>query len=149
MWINELKVFVLGVIGAIGGFISYQLGGWNDVLTILIIFMLVDYVLGVVCAISNKSLKTENGGLSSKAGFNGLLRKGLMFLVVFLGAKLDTVIGSNFIMEAVVIAYILNETISIIENLGILGVPIPSIINKVIDILKKKEQEIGGDLDAK
>ena len=70
----------------------------------------------------------------------GLCRKGVSLLVVLVACRLDMIMGSNFIRDATVIAFIANETISIIENAGLMGVPIPSVITKAIEVLKKKSE---------
>ena len=76
----------------------------------------------------------------------GLCRKGVTLLVVLVACRLDLVMGSNFIRDAVVIAFIANETISIIENAGLMGVPIPKVIMRAIEVLKDKaESEVDGE----
>ena len=82
--------------------------------------------------------------LESRAGWKGLCRKGVTLLVVLVACRLDLVMGSSFIRDAVVIAFIANETISIIENVGLMGVPIPEVIVRAIEVLKQKtEDEVG------
>ena len=101
----------------------------------------VDYATGLIVAgVFHKSEKTENGALESRAGWKGLCRKGVSLLVVLVACRLDMIMGSNFIRDATVIAFIANETISIIENAGLMGVPIPSVITKAIEVLKKKSE---------
>ena len=129
-------------IGVIGGFISTLYGGWNSSLTTLMIFMCIDYITGLMVAgIFNNSEKTKTGALESRAGFKGLCRKGVILLIVLVACRLDMVIGSNFVRDATVIAFVTNETISIIENAGLMGIPIPKPIIKAIDVLKSKEDE--------
>lgn len=94
----------------------------------------------IVAGVFHNSNKTENGSLESLAGWKGLCRKGVTLLIVLVGCRLDLVMGSNFIRDAVVIAFIANETISIVENAGLMGVPIPSVIVKAIEVLKKKAE---------
>lgn len=129
-------------IGVIGGFISTLYGGWNSSLTTLMIFMCIDYITGLMVAgIFNNSEKTKTGALESRAGFKGLCRKGMVLLIVLVACRLDMIIGSNFIRDATVIAFVTNETISIIENAGLMNIPIPNPIIKAIDVLKSKEEE--------
>lgn len=129
-------------IGVIGGFISTLYGGWNSSLTTLMIFMCIDYITGLMVAgIFNNSEKTKTGALESRAGFKGLCRKGMVLLIVLVACRLDMIIGSNFVRDATVIAFVTNETISIIENAGLMGIPIPNPIIKAIDVLKSKEDE--------
>ena len=137
-----LKSTILCTVGAIGTIISNIFGGWSAAMTTLLIFMAIDYITGfVVAAVFHKSKKSANGSLESRAGFKGLCRKGVMLLIVLLGCRLDLIFGSNYIRDAVVIAFISNEIISIVENAGLMGVPLPAVITKAIDMLKSKEDE--------
>lgn len=128
-------------IGVIGSTIASLFGGFDAALITLIIFMGVDYITGLIVAgVFHKSAKTKNGALESGAGWKGLCKKGVTLLVVLVACRLDLVMGSNFIRDAVVIAFVANETISIIENAGLMGVPIPTVITKAIEVLKKKSE---------
>ena len=139
-----MKSGITTVIGVIGGMIASLFGGWDAALVTLIIFMGVDYVTGLIVAgVFQKKKKTKNGALESRAGWKGLCRKGVTLLVVLVACRLDLVMGSNFIRDAVVIAFIANETISIIENAGLMGIPIPAAIMRAIDILKNKAESEG------
>ncbi len=134
-----MKNTVTAIIGVIGGIISAMFGGWDAALITLVIFMSVDYITGLIVAgIFHKSEKTKNGTLESHAGWKGLCRKGVTLLIVLVACRLDLIIGSNFIRDAVVIAFVANETISIIENAGLMGVPIPPVITQAIEVLKNK-----------
>ena len=126
------------IVGTVGGFIASLFGGWDTALATLLIFMAVDYATGLIVAgVFHKSQKTENGALESRAGWKGLCRKGTSLLVVLVAYRLDLVIGTNFVKDATIIAFIANETISIIENAGLMGAPIPAVIVKAIDVLKQ------------
>ena len=130
------------IVGTVGGFIATLFGGWDTALATLLIFMAVDYATGLIVAgVFHKSQKTENGALESRAGWKGLCRKGTSLLVVLVAYRLDLVIGSNFVKDATIIAFIANETISIIENAGLMGAPIPAVIVKAIDVLKQKADD--------
>ena len=130
------------IVGAVGGFIASLFGGWDTALATLLIFMAVDYATGLIVAgVFHKSQKTENGALESRAGWKGLCRKGTSLLVVLVAYRLDLVIGSNFVKDATIIAFIANETISIIENAGLMGAPIPAVVVKAIDVLKQKADD--------
>ena len=136
-----MKETFCGVIGVVGGGIAALFGGWDAALITLVIFMAIDYITGLIVAgVFHKSKKTETGTLESRAGFKGLCRKGVTLLIVLVACRLDLVIGSNFIRDAVVIAFIANETISIIENAGLMGVPIPAVIIRAVDVLKKRAE---------
>ena len=130
------------IVGTVGGFIASLFGGWDTALATLLIFMAVDYATGLIVAgVFHKSQKTENGALESRAGWKGLCRKGTSLLVVLVAYRLDLVIGSNFVKDATIIAFIANETISIIENAGLMGAPIPAVVVKAIDVLKQKADD--------
>lgn len=134
-----MKSFICTAIGAIGAGIAAAFGGWSAALTTLIIFMAIDYLSGLILAgVFHRSSKTESGALESKAGWKGLCRKGLTLLIVVVASRLDVMLGTTFVKDAVCIAYICNEAISILENAGLMGVPIPKAIKNAIEILKKK-----------
>ena len=136
-----MKDGICTAIGVVGSTIASFFGGFDAALITLLIFMGVDYATGLIVAgVFHKSEKTENGALESRAGWKGLCRKGVSLLVVLVACRLDMIMGSNFIRDATVIAFIANETISIIENAGLMGVPIPSVITKAIEVLKKKSE---------
>lgn len=139
--VSTAKIGILSILGVIGSFISALFGGWDAALTTLVIFMTIDYISGLIVAgVFKRSKKSDNGGLESGAGWKGLCRKGMTLLIVLIAVRLDLAIGTTFIKDGVVIAYIANETISIIENAGLMGIPIPSVIQKAIDVLHKKTE---------
>jgi toxin secretion/phage lysis holin len=130
------------MIGAVGSGIAALFGGWDTGLVSLLIFMGLDYVSGLVVAgVFHKSNKTDTGSLESKAGWKGLCRKCMTLVFVLVSYRLDLIIGTNYIRDAVIIAFIANELISLVENAGLMGVPLPAIIVKAIDILQKKSEE--------
>lgn len=136
-----MKDAICVTIGILGSFLASLFGGWDAALITLLIFMMIDYVSGLVVAgVFHKSRKSETGSLESKAGWKGLCRKGMTLLIVLIANRLDLVIGTDYIRDAVCIAYIANETISIIENAGLMGVPIPEVITNGIELLKKKSE---------
>lgn len=135
-----MKNSILIGIGTAGSFIASLFGGWTASLSTLLIFMLIDYATGLVVAgVFHKSKKTDSGALESKAGFKGLCKKGMVLLLVLVGHRLDIAIGTTYIRDAVCIAFITNETISIIENAGLMGIKIPAPLEKAIDVLKNKK----------
>jgi len=141
MNLNTLKISLLSFIGVVGSTIAQLFGGWSADLTTLLICMLADYITGiVVAAYFNNSPKTENGALSSKAGFKGLAKKIAILLCVIIAYRLDVTLNISYIKTAVIIAFIANETISIVENIGLMGIPIPPAILKAIDVLKNKKE---------
>ncbi len=134
-----LKGIVCTAVGISGAFISSLFGGWSVALTTLCIFMLVDYVTGMIVAgVFHKSAKSETGGLESRAGFKGLMKKGMTLAVVVVSYRLDLMLGTDYIRNIVIIAFSANELISITENAGLMGVPMPTAITKAIDLLKER-----------
>ncbi len=134
-----MKQGILTIIGAIGAFIANLLGGWDAGLTTLVIFMTIDYLTGLIVAgVFHKSVKTKNGALSSKAGLQGIAKKVMMLLMVLVAVRLDILTGTDYIRDAVIIALCGNELISIIENAGLMGVPIPKKLQDAIEVLSKK-----------
>ena len=134
------------LVGVVGGFVAMAFGGWSEALITLIVFMAVDYVTGLaVAGIFKKSKKSENGALESRAGFKGLCRKGVALLIVLVAVRLDIIMHTTYIKDAVIIAFVANESISIIENAGLMGVPVPSVIAKAIDVLRKDSEKANGN----
>ena len=136
-----MKEMICATLGVIGSAIASFFGGWGAGLTTLVIFMSIDYISGLIVAgVFHKSNKSDTGSLESKAGWKGLCRKCMTLIFVLVAYRLDLVIGTNYIRDAVIIAFIANETISLVENAGLMGVPLPPVIVKAIDILQKKTE---------
>lgn len=139
-----MKQMLCTVIGITGSAVATLFGGWDAGLTTLIIFMALDYLSGLVVAgVFKKSTKTETGALESKAGWKGLCRKCMVLAFVLVAYRLDLVIGTNYIRDAVIIAFIANEVISLTENAGLMGLPLPAVITKAIDVLQNKAEKDG------
>lgn len=139
-----MKEAVCTGIGVLGGWLASLFGGWDAAMATLILFMGADYVSGLLVAgVFHNSGKSEHGALDSRAGWKGLCRKGAALLVVLVAHRLDVVMGSGFIQDAAVIAFIANETISIIENAGLMGVPIPPVLIRAIEVLKNHSEGEG------
>lgn len=139
---KRMKEAICTGIGAVGGAIAAAFGGWDAALATLLIFMAVDYISGLIVAgVFHNSKKTESGTLESRAGWKGLCRKAVTLLFVLIAYRLDLVIGVNYIRDAVIIGFIANELISIVENAGLMGVPLPAVIQNAIDILTKKSDD--------
>lgn len=126
-------VWVCSLCGVLGSIVTFAFGSWVESLTFLVVAMGVDYATGVAASIK------EGRGLNSSFGFWGLARKGLMLLVILLAHRIDILLGtSDVTMGAAVYFYIANELISITENYGRLGLPLPDRIRKLIEVLKEK-----------
>lgn len=139
---TNLKGIIVTFIGMAGGFIANLLGGWTSDMVTLAIFMGIDFVTGLLlAAVFKNSTKSESGALNSKAGWKGLCKKCITFFFVIIAHRLDIALGIDYIRTAAIIGFIANEAISIVENAGLMGVPLPKIITKAIEVLKKKSEE--------
>lgn len=119
-------------LGALAGTAVGLMGGWDAAMKVLTVCMALDYITGVLSAIKEKKL-------SSSVGFWGLLRKGVIFLVVMLAAQLDAALGQEAVCRtAAILFYIANEAVSMTENAAKLGVPVPGKILDVLEQLKSK-----------
>lgn len=127
---------IKGVFVAIGGWLAWFFGGFDGVLIALCAFAVLDYLTGVIAAIAEKNV-------DSRIGFKGIAKKVIMFLVVGAAAILDAYVlgGNSPIREIVIVFYIANEGISIIENSARLGLPIPQKLIDVLEQLKKQGEE--------
>lgn len=123
------------IFAGIGGWLGYFLGGCDGLLYALIAFVIIDYITGVMCAISNHTL-------SSEVGFKGICRKVLIFLLVGIANILDVqVIGTGSVLRtAVIFFYISNEGVSLLENAAHLGLPIPEKIKAVLEQLHDRAE---------
>ena len=121
---------------AVGGWLGYFVGGLDGLLTALVVFAALDYVTGVLCAVADREL-------SSAAGFRGIWRKVLIFMLVGVGHVLDTfVIGSgSAVRTAVICFYLSNEGISVLENVARLGLPVPERLKEALRQLHGTEEE--------
>ena len=108
------------------------------VISVLIVFMVIDFLTGIVAASVFKTGKHETDGLSSKTCWKGLYKKGMALLLCFMSALFDILLGTKFILYTVAIGFIVSESISIIENAGLMGVPIPAALKDAIAVLKSK-----------
>ena len=136
---DKIVKLLAGVAGAIAGLY----GEWTTMLTILVVVMTIDYITGWIVAWCGKSPKTESGGLSSKIGFIGIAKKGFVMLLVLLATMLDRAIGNNtFVFQSsLVLYYIANEGLSILENAALLGVRFPEKLKKALEALREQEDK--------
>ena len=138
MWDKIVKTLC-----AIGGAIAGLFGQWPAMLTILVVVMCIDYVSGVIVAASGRSPKSESGGLSSKAGFIGIAKKGFIMLIVLLATMLDHAIGDEAMLfqGATACYYIANEGLSILENAVLMDLPVPGVIKRALEELRDKNDK--------
>ena len=109
---------------------------------VLIVFMALDYMTGLIVAgVFHKSSKSETGALESKAGWKGLCRKGMTLGIVMMAALLDRIMGTAYIRDAVVVGFIFIESLSILENAGLMGVSYPRALKNALDLLNQKGEE--------
>lgn len=142
----HIKNGVLAALAAVGTFVAHALGGWDAAMQILVALMAADYLTGVlVAAVWKRSNKSETGALDSKAGFKGLLKKGMILLLVWLGVLLDNALGAAYIRTAVVLFFVGNEGLSLLENLGLMGVPFPAFLKAALEALRDKGDAGEGD----
>ena len=133
-------IFVCGIVGAVGSYIAQLLGGWDSAVQTLLFFMVVDCILGFLCAAFwSKSPKSTNGGLSSQACWKGIVKKCGTFLIVACCTAIDRMLGTDYVRNAVVIAFCVSELISITETAAVMGIlpkSVQNILSKAIDMLK-------------
>lgn len=135
----KLKSIVSIVTGTIGSLIINLIGKPTDDLLILIILMIIDLIVGfLVSAIWQKSSKTDSGKLSSSVMFKGIVKKFFTLVIVVIAFQLDKLLGMNVIRHIVIIAFIVEEVLSITENIAITGIKIPTIITRALDVLEKE-----------
>ena len=126
--------------GFVGTTIAELLGGWDAPAQTLVLFMTVDYLSGVIVAgVFHKSSKSDDGALNSRAGFKGLFKKCVILFMVLIAHRLDITFGTDMIRNTVIIGYICNEGLSIVENAGLMGVPVPKVLLDSIEVLKKND----------
>ncbi len=123
---------------ALAGAVAGWFGRWDMALTILVVVMAVDYISGLAVAACGRSPKTAAGGMSSKAGFIGLAKKGFIMLIVLLATLLDRAAGAaRAFRTAATMYYIANEGLSILENAALLDVPFPAKLRAALEELKE------------
>ena len=135
----EAKNGILAILAAAGAFLAGGLGGWDSPLALLVALMAADYLTGVlVAAVWQRSDKSASGALDSRAGFQGLVKKGMILLLVWLGVLLDRAAGAGYVRTAVVLFFVGNEGLSLLENLGLMGVPFPAFLRRALQALQEQ-----------
>ena len=140
-----MKTIIRSIVAAISiaaAYVMDAIGGADKLAVVLVAAIAIDYASGVACAaIWHRSPKSESGALESRAGLKGLFRKGGIFLCCWLAAELSQLLNTAAIRDSTIIFFICNETLSIIENLGIMGVPFPPAIKSALDALQDKSEK--------
>lgn len=139
---KNMKNWICALVGAVGGVIASAFGGWDAAIVTLLVCMGVDYLTGLMVAgIFHASKKTKTGALESGTAWKGLCRKFVTLLAVVLANRVDLMLGTTYIRDAVVIAFSASELLSITENMGLMGVPMPKALKKAIDVMNEKAGE--------
>lgn len=125
------------VFAGIGAWIAQIYGGWTQAMTALVVFIIADVATGLLCGLAKKSPNTEGGGLSSKVMRDGAAKKVEIFFILLMAAWLDIAMHVTIWKDAACIYYIAEEGLSILENAGALGLPIPDKLKNAIEALKK------------
>ena len=134
-----MKQLICTVAGLAGSALSWALGGWDGALTALVVCMAVDCLSGsLVARVFRNSRKTESGAYNSGYGLKGLCKKGLMLLFVTVAVQADRLLGVDYVRSAVCIGLCVNEILSIVENLGLAGIPMPEAVVKALEQLQKE-----------
>lgn len=134
-----MKQSICTAFGLLGAAFSWAFGGWDTALASLVICMAVDYISGsLVALVFHNSPKSKTGAYNSAYGLKGLCKKCLMLLFVLTAVQMDRLLGADYVRDAVCIGFCVNEVLSIIENLGLAGVPMPQAITKALEQLQTK-----------
>ena len=134
-----MKQTICTALGMLGAAISWAFGGWDAAMAALLICISVDYISGsIVALVFHKSNKTASGAYNSYYGLKGLCKKGLMLLFVLVAVQIDRLLGSDYVRDTVCIGFCSNEILSITENLGLAGVPMPQAVTKALEQLQEK-----------
>ena len=132
-----IKIFILSGVACVGAAIASLFGGWNGAMTTLVILMLIDYITGIIVAgVFHNSPKCSGGALSSAAGFKGICRKFVILLIVVVACRVDILLDTNIIRDATCVGFCANELVSITENAGLMGIPLPRKLVEAIEVLR-------------
>lgn len=134
-----MKHWICTALGCLGGLVSWAFGGWDAAMAALLVCMAVDYLSGsMVALIFHNSRKTDSGAYDSRYGLKGLCKKGMMLLFVVVAVQLDRMMELDYVRDAVCVGFCSNEVLSIAENLGLAGVPLPRAITEALEQLQKR-----------
>ena len=132
-----IKIFILSGVACVGAALASLFGGWTGAMTTLVILMFIDYVTGIIVAgVFHNSPKCSGGALSSAVGFKGICRKFVILLIVVVACRVDLLLETNIIRDATCIGFCVNELVSITENAGLMGIPLPRKLVEAIEVLR-------------
>lgn len=142
-----MKTYILIASSSIGLLCDKLVGGFDYPFKALLVVMFIDYLSGILTALMHKSPKTQEGGLSSRVGFRGILKKVLMIMLVISAQTMDALLNMDVLRLAVIYAFIANEILSVIENAVHLNIPIPNILKKAVDMLDEEGKHDPSEVD--
>ncbi len=143
---TSVKRWLLAMLALSGSAVAQLFGGWDAPLQALLWCMAADYVTGMVVAgVFKKSAKSTDGALDSRIGFRGICKKGAELVLVLLAVRLDGVLGGQFSRTAVILFFVANEALSVLENLGLMGVPYPAFLRDALEVLREKGDSHAGN----
>ena len=138
-----IKIFILSGVACVGAAIASLFGGWTGAMTTLVILMFIDYVTGIIVAgVFHNSPKCSGGALSSAVGFKGICRKFVILLIVVVACRVDLLLDTNIIRDATCIGFCANELVSITENAGLMGIPLPRKLVEAIEVLRGDDDRV-------
>lgn len=136
---NKIAAMIIGFLSTL---FYWIFGNWDNLTNTLVFLMVIDYILAVILSIQNKSQKTATGALNSEIGYKGLISKFVILIVVAIAHRIDTVLSdSDYCRIAVTIGFMLNEVLSIIETIGLMGIKLPTAVTNMVDALRLKSNE--------
>ena len=137
-----MKVKFCSIVGVIGSSVMAFVDKGGAALETLVIFMIIDYITGISVAVFwRRSGKTKRGLLKSEAGWRGLCKKGMILGFVLIGNRLDILLDTNYVMNTICIGYAMNELISIMENAGLMGIPLPAVVQEIVEVLSDEDSQ--------
>ncbi len=136
---TNTKNIILIAFAGFGSVLAQTFGGWDSFLKALVMFMLADYITGMTVAlVFHKSQKTKSGGASSQVGYKGIVKKICILILVALAVRVDEIAGTDYIRNATIFFFLGNEGLSVIENIGLMGVKFPEFLKKALEEIGKK-----------
>ena len=133
-----MKDYICTTAGVIGGGIAALFGGWDSAFVTLLIFMAVDFATGLITGAMGRSKHSKSGKLNSRAGWFGLAKKCSILLLIIVAVRLDILLGTTYVRDAVSIRFCVNELLSIVENTSLMGIPYPPALKNAIEVLQKQ-----------